>query len=186
MSLRIPRSRRLAVVVAAAVALQLSGCSAIVPLQPAPSATDPVCADVIVHLPSTVADEPARETNAQATGAWGTPATILLHCGVDVPGLTTLPCVSVNGIDWIEDDTDAPRYRFTTYGREPAVELVIDSDRVSGSSVLVDLATAVGYTPATKSCTGVEELLIPSEGVQEAPTAPATQAPEPTQAPQAP
>jgi hypothetical protein len=140
----------------------LSGCAAAVPLEPAADAQNPRCADVIVHLPVTVADLPERETNAQATGAWGDPAAVLLHCGVDVPAPTTLPCVSVNGIDWIEDDSDAPRYRYTTYGRDPATELLIDSGKVSGSTVLVDLATAVSNIPATRHCLGAEDVTLPS------------------------
>lgn len=140
----------------------LSGCTTAVPLEPAADAQNPRCADIIVHLPTTVADLPERETNAQATGAWGDPAAILLHCGVDVPAPTTLPCISVNGIDWIEDDSDAPRYRYTSYGRDPATELVIDSGKVSGSTVLVDLANAVSNVPATGRCLGAEDVTLPS------------------------
>ncbi len=143
------------------VALLLTGCTAVVPLQPATDASNPGCADLIVHLPTTVADQPERETNAQATGAWGSPATVLLHCGVDVPAPTTLPCRSINGIDWIEDDSAAPMYRYTTYGRDPATELVIDSEKVSGSTVLVDLASAVSNIPATGKCLGVEDVTLP-------------------------
>ena len=69
-----------------AVFVSLAGCAAIVPLEPAPDANNPGCAEVIVRLPERVAEQPQRETNAQATGAWGSPASILLHCGVSVPG----------------------------------------------------------------------------------------------------
>ena len=148
----------------AAGTLVLTACAAAVPLQPAADATNSSCADLIVHLPVMVADQPERETNAQGTGAWGDPATVLLHCGVDVPGPTTLPCRSINGIDWIEDDSDAPQYRFTTYGRDPATEVVIDSEKVSGSTVLVDLAGAVSNIPATGKCLGVEDVTIPTDG----------------------
>ncbi|TFC40981.1 DUF3515 domain-containing protein [Cryobacterium sp. TmT2-59] len=147
----------------------LTGCTAIVPMEPATDAVNPTCADLIVRLPTTVASLPERETNAQSTGAWGTPSAVLLHCGVDVPAPTTLPCLTVNGIDWIEDDTDAPLYRYTTYGRDPATELVIDSDKVSGSTVLVDLANAVENIPATGKCLGAEDLLLPTDGETAAP-----------------
>ena len=142
----------------------LTGCTAIVPLEPAADAVNPTCASLIVRLPTSVAELPERETNAQATGAWGTPSAVLLHCGVTVPAPTTLPCLTVNGIDWIEDDSDAPLYRYTTYGRDPATELIIDSDKVSGSTVLVDLAQAVGNIPATGQCVGAEDLLLPTDG----------------------
>lgn len=159
----------------AASALLLAGCSAAVPLQPAPDAVNAACADVVVHLPTTVAGQAERETNAQGTGAWGAPdSAVLLHCGVEVPGPTTLPCLAINGIDWIEDDSDAPLYRFTTYGRDPAVELVIDSKKVSGSTVLVDLTNAVSYIPATGGCVGAEEPTVPPDSEATGSPAPAT------------
>ncbi len=181
MTPRSPRVRRgitvaLASVALAAVSLVLSGCTAAVPLQPAPDAENPACADVVVHLPATVAEQPQRETNAQGTGAWGSPdASVLLHCGVPVPGPTTLACVTVNGVDWINDDSEAPLYRFTTYGRTPATEVVVDSGKVSGSTVLVDLASAVSQIPATGACVGVDDLELPGDAP--ATPVPATPAP---------
>jgi hypothetical protein len=139
--------------------LALAGCAGIVPMQPAVDANNPACAPVIVRLPESVADQKKRETNAQATGAWGEPATILLHCGVEVPGPSTLPCVEVNGIDWIEDDSQKPTYRYTTFGRSPAVEVVLDSEKVSGTTTLVDLAGAVEKIPATNRCTDLSDVI---------------------------
>ena len=138
-------------------------------MTPARDATNPACADVIVHLPASVADEAARETNAQATGAWGDPAAVLLRCGVTVPGPTTLPCLNINGIDWIEDDSEAPIYRYTTYGRDPAIEIVVDSEAVSGSTALIDVSDAVGYVPATGACLGAEDVDLPTDESTPAP-----------------
>lgn len=140
------------------VGLSLSGCAGQVPMTPAADANNPDCAAVTVRLPDTVAELTKRETNAQATGAWGTPAAVLLTCGVDVPGPTTLPCVSINDVDWIEDDSQAPLYRYTTYGRTPAVEVVIDSDAVSGTTTLVDLGPAVSVLPQTAKCTDLADV----------------------------
>jgi hypothetical protein len=69
-----------------------------------------------------------------------------------------MPCVAINDVDWIEDDSEAPLYRYTTYGREPAVEVVIDSDAVSGSTVLVDLSGAVRVLPSTGQCLGAADV----------------------------
>lgn len=149
------RARLIPAAVVVASALTLAGCAAEVPLTAAPDANNPTCAAVTVRLPNSVAGQAQRETNAQATGAWGTPATVLLHCGVAVPGPTTLPCVEVNGIDWIEDDSAKPLYRYTTFGRSPATEIVVDSRKVSGTSALVDLGTAVGAIAATDKCTDI-------------------------------
>ncbi|HEV7848116.1 MAG TPA: DUF3515 family protein [Mycetocola sp.] len=148
---------RTTVLVALATTL-LTGCVQAVPLQPADNANDPACADVIVRLPDTVADKPKRETTAQATGAWGDPAAVLLHCGVAVPGPTTDTCIALNGVDWIADESEAAEdtYRYTTYGRDPAVEVVINADPdtggVSGTTALIDLTSAVQVVPATSAC----------------------------------
>lgn len=137
----------------------VTGCAGQVPMQAAKDANNPACANIIVRLPETVADLSKRETNAQSTGAWGTPAAVLLTCGVTVPGPTTLPCVSVNGVDWIEDDSQAPMYRYTTYGRSPATQVVIDSGKVSGTTTLVDLGSAIKSNPATGKCLSLAETL---------------------------
>ena len=136
-------------------AVSLTGCSAIVALEPAPDAAAPECAAVSVRLPDAIEDLARRETNAQATGAWGEPTAVVLHCGVPVPPPTsTLPCVTPPGgaVDWLVDDTDNPTYVFTSYGRTPAVSVVIDNTVVSGVSVLDALDVAVSQLPTSGSC----------------------------------
>lgn len=135
-------------------------------MQPAADALLVECAEVTVRLPETIggafnADgQPVsdslvrRQTNAQATAAWGEPVSVSLWCGVEVPGPTSAECVSVNGIDWIVDDTEAPVYRFTTYGRIPAVTVQLDNTLVAGSTVLSDLSSAVSVTEAAGGCVG--------------------------------
>ncbi|MGK9146732.1 DUF3515 domain-containing protein [Plantibacter flavus] len=156
----------LAATLAVAATFTLAGCSSGVALEAADDANNPECAEVTVRLPDVVAELPERTTDAQATGAWGDPASVLLHCGVAVPGPTTEQCQSVNGVDWIIDDTDAPTYRFTTFGRTPAVEVVLDGDAVASSTVLADLAPSVSVLPVTGACTalGDAELPIPTDG----------------------
>lgn len=142
----------------------VTGCSPIVSLQPADDATAVACADVIVALPKSVARLDARETNAQATAAWGNPATVILRCGVPTPPPTsTSPCLSVEGVDWLRDDSGDPNFVFTTYGRSPAIEVIIDSDGepdadsdgVSGLEALTDLSLAVSVLPKQSECTEI-------------------------------
>ncbi|MFF2495016.1 DUF3515 domain-containing protein [Agromyces sp. NPDC058064] len=162
---RSPRPRRLrlaALLVAGAAALALTGCSQAVPIDPAAGASDPDCAAVVVRLPDSIAkdtgqEQRERETNAQGTGAWGSPASVLLRCGVPEPGPTTDRCVSVNGVDWVIDESDAPNFRFTTYGRTPAVEVLVDNDVVSGTTAITELSSAVSVIPADGGCTDVDE-----------------------------
>jgi hypothetical protein len=147
---------------AALIVLALAGltaCTPIVTLDPAPDATNPDCAEVSVRLPKSVAGEPLRETNAQATAAWGNPASILLHCGVTVPGPSTLVCVTLRGVDWLYDPSGAPNYAFTTFGRDPATQVIVNGDKASGTNALVDLAPAIGSIPATRQCTNPDDVL---------------------------
>lgn len=145
-------------VVGAIIAAGLVGCTATVALESAEDAINPLCAEVMVRLPDTVGELAQRQTNAQGTSAWGTPATVTLRCGVPAPGPTTTLCVEAGGVDWIADDTQAPVYRFTTYGREPAVEVLVNQDDstgtaiVTGRAALESVADAVARIPQTTSC----------------------------------
>jgi hypothetical protein len=153
----------------------LTGCAQTVSLEPADDAQNPGCAEVSVRLPDAVGDLPLRETNAQGTGAWGTPASVLLRCGVAIPDrASTLPCVLVEDVYWLRDDADAPNYVFTTYGRDPATEVIVNRDVTSPGSALYDLVDAVGATAETAECTEIEDSLG-------APTP--TETPEPAPAP---
>ncbi|MGP3536437.1 DUF3515 family protein [Microbacterium sp. RD1] len=133
------RSRRLPVAAGILlVAIGMGGCAGTVSMKPAESAGDPACADVSVRLPQTVAGQDRRWTDAQATGAWGNPASVLLTCGVAVPGPSELPCQPVEGVDWLVDESEAAddRYTFTTFGRSPAVQVYIDYAVVGSADVL--------------------------------------------------
>lgn len=138
--------RPLAALAAAALLAVLAGCSPTVAATPAADANDPLCAAVTVRLPDTLGELPQRDTDAQATGAWGDPTQVLLTCGVKVPRASSLPCVRVDGIDWIQDDRKAPLYIFTSFGRTPAVDVALRTTKVSGDTVLTDLADAVRET----------------------------------------
>ncbi|WP_188742993.1 DUF3515 domain-containing protein [Agromyces bauzanensis] len=157
----LPRSV-FAAAVSLAGAVMMAGCAQAVTFDAAPYATDPDCAAVVVRLPDAVAGLAERETNAQGTGAWGTPAAVLLRCGVEPPGPTTDRCVTVDGVDWIIDESDAPRFLFTTYGRTPAVEVLVDNDVVSGSTAIADLSPAVAAIPAEGGCVGLDDA-VPTE-----------------------
>ena len=132
--------------------LSLSGCAATVNLEPAEDSNNPGCAEVMVRLPSQLGGLQERYTNAQATAAWGDPVAVLFRCGLESVEVSTLPCVSAGGIDWLVDDSLAPSYRFISYARFPAVEVVVDSDNASGITSLEGIAGAVAQLPATKAC----------------------------------
>lgn len=138
-------------------ALPLAGCAPAVDVTAAKDAANPACAPMMVALPDAIGDSALRKTNSQATAAWGDPSLVILRCGVNVPGPTTDRCVTVNGIDWVIKEGD-PVWTLTTYGREPATEILMDPNKISSATVLADLATAAGKVPATRNCVGQEEL----------------------------
>lgn len=148
--------RRLASVLGVLAILVLSGCAGTVHLEPADDANNPLCAEVTVRLPQAIADQERRWTDAQATGSWGDPVSVILSCGVTVPGPTAeLQCVTLEGIDWLVDESEAPMMRMTTYGRDPAVQVYVDTERPSSNEVLSNpsLVSALRMIPAERACT---------------------------------
>ncbi len=133
----------------------LSACSPTVSLEAAADANNPACAEVSVRLPAQIADLAKRSTDAQATGAWGTPAAVILRCGLEPVEVSTLPCVTASGVDWLVDESAKPSYRFISFGRNPATEVIIDSNKVAGVTVLDELSGAVQSIEASKKCSAV-------------------------------
>ena len=142
---RTPRTLAIAGVVIA-LAAGLTGCTNAVGMSAAPSANAAACAAAQVRLPAVVdSTYDLRNTNAQSTAAWGDPEAALYHCGVAVPTVSDLPCFSLGSIDWIRDDR-GEQIVYTTFGRSPAVQVVVDTSK-TGSAVLQDLADAVSTLP---------------------------------------
>ncbi|WP_448629074.1 DUF3515 domain-containing protein [Cellulomonas soli] len=155
------------------IAALLSACTSAVPVDVAPSAADPVCAEVVLALPEELGDGLAAvDTTAQATKAWGSPAhPVVLRCGVEPLGPTTDRCVSVETpggptVDWVVVPDDAAAattgtsgsgesgWTFTTYGREPAVEVYVPAEvAAERSTSFVDLlGPAVARTQQVRTC----------------------------------
>jgi len=135
--------------------LMLTGCAPVVPLEPADNANDAECAEVIVRLPDELAGLAERRVNAQSTAAWGEPAAVILRCGLQPVEVSPLVCVTASDIDWLLDESKAPSYRFITFARSPATEVIVDSTVVAGVTVLDELAASIGVLDATKRCTEV-------------------------------
>lgn len=136
--------------------LLLAGCAPVVNLQAGEDANNPLCAEVSVRVPDTLGELEKRETNSQATAAWGEPTAVLMRCGLEGVEVSTLPCVTAGEVDWLVDDSEAPTYRFISYARFPAVEVIVDSTLASGVSALEGLSQAVSQIPATKACSNIQ------------------------------
>lgn len=141
----------------------LVACAPTVSLDAADDAADPTCAQVSVALPEalgqTSTDGPfaERATDAQATAAWGEPTVVTLRCGVPEPAPTTDLCSSIDGIDWIQVADEGGVRTFVTYGRTPAIEVVIDTTQIAPTTVLQELASAVGETQAVGGCVAASD-----------------------------
>lgn len=158
------RSRRARVGLGAGLACAglLSACSNAVPVDVAPYAADPLCAEVVLALPRDLGGLPRLGTTSQATVAWGDPADpVVLRCGVEPPGPTTDRCVNADdgetSVDWINipgDEREDGSWLFTTYGRVPAVEVVVPAavTETSSTSFILDLGPAVSKVEQTRAC----------------------------------
>lgn len=108
---------------AGAAAVLLSGCSSAVEVTVPGAAAG--CGDL--SWPTQVSGLEPRDTDPDdpAVAAWGDPA-VVARCGVAAPGPTDVECVEVDGVGWIPDPL-SDGTRFTSFGTEPAVEVLVPS-----------------------------------------------------------
>lgn len=102
----------------------LPACSSIDVTDPA-EAESAACRSASAQWPKTVAGQSRQATSStsDAVRAWGDPA-VIARCGLAPIGPTTDQCLNVSGIDWVAHPlTDG--VRFTTYGRSPAIEVLV-------------------------------------------------------------
>ena len=110
-----------------------------------------VCRSLVDALPSRVADQ-ARRTSDAGGGygaAWGDPA-IVLTCGVPTPkGLDPFsPCTVADGVGWYipESQRTNEPVDMTTVGRAVDVRVQIPADYFPPAATMVDLAPALKKT----------------------------------------
>ncbi len=152
--MKILEKRLLVALAALALVASTAGCSANVSLEAAAQSNSLACAEFSVRLPDTIDSLAKRTTDAQATGAWGTPAVVITRCGLPPVSASKLRCVTAQGVDWLVDEANAPTYRFISFGRNPATEVIVDSTKASGANVLDELGAAVQRTKLIRTCTG--------------------------------
>lgn len=154
-----PVSALLALTSVAASVAALAACTPTIGVPAAEDAADPLCAEVMLTLPDRIGgDLDQVDTDAQATTAWGSPgAAVTLRCGVTPPG-PSADCQQVESpsgtVDWIVQAGDDGTWRFVTYGREPAVEVLVPPSVTEdhSTSFIGDLAPAVSKIEATAQC----------------------------------
>lgn len=105
--------------------------------------------------PTTLGDLTARATDPSdpAVAAWGDPA-VIARCGLTPPGPTTDPCLTVDGVDWIIRRL-SDGAAFTTFGTDPALEVLVPKDYAPEPMLLTDFAEVAATLPATgRKCVG--------------------------------
>jgi hypothetical protein len=110
-------------------------------------ADDPACAAMADRLPTRLLGQQQTATSqaSPAVATWGRPA-IIWRCGVEPPGPTTQDCLTVDGIDWIVQPLDDGT-GFVTYGRVPAVQVLVPKAYAPETFALPALAPAVSEVP---------------------------------------
>lgn len=132
--------------------LLLTGCAPTVHLAPAEEANSVACAEMMVRLSDEVDGLSRRSTDAQSTAAWGEPTAVIFRCGLPEVTVSELRCITEEGVDWLVDDSAAPSYRFITFGRNPASEVIVDSKKAVGVNVLDEIGTTIKFQKANATC----------------------------------
>ncbi|MDQ2783087.1 MAG: DUF3515 domain-containing protein [Actinomycetota bacterium] len=130
-----------------------SACSRGVQVSIPVRASDTACTTAAAAWPGSVSGRSVVTTDpvSSAVRAWGDPA-IVARCGVDPPGPTTDDCLTVNGVDWVATPL-SDGTRFVTYGRDPAIEVLIPrGDQPEGSLLPVFTASADALPTTGRHC----------------------------------
>ncbi|WP_331733052.1 DUF3515 family protein [Streptomyces sp. NBC_01276] len=117
------------------------------------------CAGVVAGLPGTLLGQGRDAVDGVGAAGWGG-GSIVLRCGVRPLGPTVDTCVNVDGVDWVLDDGRAGRggvWAFTTYGREPAVEVVFAGGSRSAGDALIAVNKGVRGFPQNSKCLALSD-----------------------------
>jgi hypothetical protein len=87
------------------------------------------CEAAMPRMPETVGGRPASDSFVAERGdprdirVWGDPP-IIATCGWPAMGPTPDQCLDVDGVDWVAEPL-SDGVRFTTFGRDPAIEVLV-------------------------------------------------------------
>lgn len=112
-----------------------------------PAGDSPGCAAAAEHWPERLSDLEARETDpsSPAIRAWGDPA-VVARCGMPAMPPTEAQCVVVNDIGWVAEEL-GDGTRLTSFGRDPAIEVIVPDEHGPGPLLLPAFASAVEELP---------------------------------------
>ncbi|MER5778804.1 DUF3515 family protein [Streptomyces sp. NPDC002039] len=124
-----------------------------------PFARTAPCSDVVARLPETLMGRGRDAVDGAGTAGWGAGA-VVLRCGAEPLAPTIDTCVNVNGFDWVLDDARVERdgaWVFTTYGREPAVEVAFARGSQPAGDALVTINDALGSLARKTGCLALSD-----------------------------
>ena len=145
----------------------ISGCASTATVEAAPDAANPDCAQVMLTVPDVLGDHELRPTTSQGTAVWGDPSQVVMRCGVVPPGPSPEHCVGADGVDWLALEEDEQTWRLVSYGRDPAVEVLLNLDGVASSTAMLGLASAVQQVEQTRTCTTTDQEIEQTEDGQD-------------------
>lgn len=148
------RGRLLGTVLLASAFL-LASCSSALRIEPFEDADTPACHQASELWPPAVQGMEPRPVALQtpSVAAWGDPE-VIARCGGTPPGPTSSACYDVDGVHWIEIELD-DGWSFTTYGRDPAIEVLIPDRYTPALWLLPDFGPAAETIEATAFCSSV-------------------------------
>lgn len=99
--------------------------------------------------PAAVSGRPPNRmsVDSAAARAYGAPAIVAI-CGYPAPAPALLECIDVDGVDWlVQRRSDG--VQFTTYGREPAMDVLVPAAYAPEPLLLPAFAPAARSLPET-------------------------------------
>lgn len=126
----------------------LSGCASAVEVSVPAGGSTPACVSAAEAFPPEVSGMPRADTApaSPAVAAWGDPA-VIARCGVAAVAPTETQCLEVDGVGWIPEEL-SDGIRFTSFGTDPALEVLVPSDYAPEGLLLPAFSDAVRALPA--------------------------------------
>ncbi len=126
--------------------LAVTACAGPVEVARAPLADDAACQGMTDLWPALDGLERVEtDPDDPTVAAWGDPA-IVARCGVRPLGPTTEACITVDGVDWVAGEL-SDGTRLTTYGRTPAIEVLVPHAHDPAPMLLPAFAGAAEQLP---------------------------------------
>ncbi|WP_144386441.1 DUF3515 family protein [Streptomyces sp. SAJ15] len=120
----------------------------------APRGDHRLCERIAEDYPDELLGESRSDADLPpGVAVWGD-ETVVLRCGMEPPRPTVDPCFQVDGVDWVLEEAKSKdgTQVLISYGRNPAVEVVLSDAGSNPGEALVDLSRAVSRIRQGRTC----------------------------------